>query len=131
VTELPELSAVQKDRLALQVKLTAAAYGELLKAEAFEVSKGEMHSASANYYADLNYYHELQQARGLMPGDRIRIVVDGPYKGEEGVIKSWTGYQQTLDIEWPPDSPCYSGTAGSGTCVPKSTEVELVRAVDA
>lgn len=124
----PELSAVQKDRLAQQIKLTAIAYGQLLRAEAFELSKSELASASADYYADLNYYRQLQQARGLLPGDRIRVVVDGPFKGEEGVIKEWGGSDPTLEVDWPPDSPCFSGNAGSGTCFPRSHEVELVEA---
>lgn len=126
-TTKPELTTVQKDRLLLAAKLTAEAYESFLVARGTEASWAELRKAEANFNADLSHFDQLKSHRGLLPGDRIRIVVDGPFLGEEGVIRDWRTYNTELEVDWPETSPCHSHP-GSGECVPTSESVELVEA---
>lgn len=126
MTTVPELTVVQSDRMLRQAKLTAVAYEAFLVARVFG-PQTELRKAEADFNADLSHFDQLKAHRGLLPGDRIRIVADGPFLGEEGVIRDWRTYNDELETDWPESSPCHS-RPGSGECVPRAAHVELVEA---
>jgi hypothetical protein len=117
------LSTIQRDRLRQAANLAGSAYGALLAAQATDATADALSVARADYSQDLAYYDNLRSMRGLLPGDRIRITVNGPFKGEEGVIREWDG-RGLLAVDWPEDSPCRS----NGVCYPTAYDVELVEA---
>lgn len=126
MTTVPELTVVQSDRLLRQAKLTAVSYEVFLVARVFG-PQTELHKAGADFNADLSHFDQLKAHRGLLPGDRIRIVVDGPFLGEEGVIRDWRTHSDEFEVDWPESSPCHS-SPDSGECVPRAAHVELVEA---
>lgn len=120
------LSAVQKDRLVQAARLTAEAYDTLLEAQAVEAHQSEITRAAASYNADVSQFEQLRMHRGLVPGDRIRILEDGSFKGREAVIREWSwAGDGRLQLDWMDGSPCRNETE---VCFPRATEVELVEA---
>lgn len=121
-----KLSTIQQHRLLQAARLTAAAYERLLLVQAVEGPLHEVDSASADYNQDSLHFKDLRKARGILPGDRIRITYDGELKGSEGVVTDWLdqGLGMQLLVDWPEGSPC----RGLSTLAPKVTEVELVKA---
>lgn len=126
-TKQSELTGTQKQRLEMAATLTINAYDVLLTAQAREESKSDQLKAEADYRMDLSHFEQLRKVRGLMPGDRIRITADGPYTGQEGVIREWLYDGPELTVDWPEGSPCRGGS-GNGVCVPLAHQVELVEA---
>ena len=126
-TKPSKLSADQRHRLIQARRLTVDAYERLLLAQ-IEGHESELLAATADHNQDAAYFEQLCAARGLEPGDLVRITADGELWGQEGVIKDWADYGLgcQLVIDWPEGSPCRGRTGGA--CHPRPTEVELVEA---
>lgn len=123
---MTELTPPQRDRLLQSARLVAAAFEALITAKAMDVPRSVLLSAEADFNQDSAEFERLRGVRGLLPGDLIEIVVEGPWKGQQGVIRDWDyGHGPRLAVDWPEGSPCYSA---KGVCVPHANEVTLVEA---
>lgn len=52
----------------------------------------------------------LWRMRGFMPGDHIRVTAEGPYRGQEGVIRGHARFGGSVSVRWPAGSPLAEGS---------------------